>query len=299
MLITGGYGKKAPRSKSSAELFDPAAGKSTEIGKMTEARARHIATKLEDGRIVIIGGSRRGGRPSRAVEVYDPQRQRFRSRAELSAFPNLHEAPRLADGRVFITAANGGAMLIAPDAKSSVQLEGPPYIGGQVSATLLDDGRVVVIGSRDSEPARVILFDPATDSLEAADPMRQVRQDHAASRLHDGTVLVVGGIVIEPGCYQALATAEIWDPGEMASVAGDENVECLPWEDPPPQPLPPLGAETSGGRVEMPGSAFAITAQTTGRSRSQTPTQTSSRPSRAPRGKLCEPPTPTMPRPAR
>ncbi len=162
----------------------------------------------------------------------------------------------MVDGRVFTTAASGGAVLLAPDARSSVLLEKAPSIGGQVTATLLDDGRVVIIGSRFDDPARVDVFDPQTDSFERADAMRQARQDHAAVRLHDGTVLVVGGIMSGAECFQALATAEIWDPKVMASIAGDTDVECVPWESPP---LPPLGVETSGGRIEMPGSAFAIT----------------------------------------
>ena len=128
-----------------------------------------------------------------------------------------------------------------------------------MTATLLEDGRVVIIGSRFDDPARVELFDPATDTFQSAEPMRQVRQEHAAVRLFDGTVLVVGGILSGPGCMQMLDTAEIWDPTEMASIAGDTQVECVPAEIPIAPTLPSLGAKTSGGLIEMSGSAFAIT----------------------------------------
>ncbi len=257
MLITGGYGKNPPDPKSSAEIFDPATGTSTSIGRMRRARAGHAATRLDDGRIVIIGGVRGGRLSDRTLEVYDPKRQRFSRLRELPASPSAREAPRLLDGRVFTTAIGRGAVLIAPDASSSEQIDSPLYSAGQATATLLDDGRVVVMGViSSSDPAMVSVFDPATDTFQAADPMRN-RALPAAVRLDDGTVLIVGGINSMPGCMQALPTAAIWDPGEMAVVAGDDEVPCV--DEILRPPLQPLGAETSGGRIEMPGSAFAIT----------------------------------------
>jgi|GEM_PF-5856003 len=256
LLVTGGFTKgNVPRPKPSAELFDPVTGTSTSIDSMSKARMIHTAARLEDGRAVIIGGIGRSPGPERTMEVYDPGRQRFLRPRKLAGRPSRHEALRLADGRVFVTAASGGAILIAPDARSSELVAGRPRVRGEETATLLADGRVVVFAGNGREPARVDLFDPATDTFQPAGPMRQAREAHEAIRLPDGTVLVVGGI----GCEQVLDSAEIWDPAVMASVAGGTDVDCAPFEASTPPPLPPLGATTSGGRIEMPGSAFAIT----------------------------------------
>ncbi len=227
VLISGGYGRNPPDPKSSAEIFDPATSTSTSIAKMRRARAGHATTRLEDGRIAIIGGVRGGRLADRTLEVYDPQRQRFSRLRELPASPNAGETPRLHDGRVFAMATNRGAMLIAPDARSSEQIDGPPYLAGQVTTTLLDDGRVVVMGGSSAyDPARVEIFDPATDSFQPAAAMRS-RELLEAVRLDDGAVLVLGGINTVPGCMQALSTAAVWDPEEMAVVAGDDEVPCV------------------------------------------------------------------------
>ena len=260
VLVTGGYvGGDATDRTSAAEIFDPATGVSTSVGRMHKARAGHTATLLEDGRVAIVGGNLTTGSAERTVEVYDPQRQRFSRPFKLGGLPNIGEAPPLDDGRVFVTAARGGAILVSPNARSSEAVVGSVDLGPQVTATLLDDGRVVVIGGPGRDPALVEVFDPTTDTFQATDPMRQTRQSQSAARLGDGTVLVVGGMMLGSECMQALDTAEIWDPTTMTSIAGDTDVECAPQEPPLPPPLPPLGAETSGGRIEMPVSAFAIT----------------------------------------
>ncbi len=260
VLIAGGIvNGTAPKPTASAELFDPATGKSASVGKMHKARAFHTATLLEDGRVAIVGGNLTARASERTLEVYDPQRQRFSGPVKLGALPNLGQAPLLDDGRVFVTAARGGGILIDSDARSGVAVEGANDLGARVTATLLNDGRVVVIGREGADLSQVEVFDPISDSFQSAEPMRQARDLHAAVRLADGTVLVVGGMNFGTDCMQVLDTAEIWDPTVMTSIAGDAHVGCVPQDDPIQQPLPPLGAERSGGRIEMPGSAFAIT----------------------------------------
>jgi hypothetical protein len=259
VLITGGIiDRRSPKPTASAEVFDPATGTSSSVGKMHRARAGHTATLLEDGRVAIAGGNLTVRSAERTLEVYDPQRQRFSRPLELAASPILGEAPLLDDGRLFVPAARGGAILVRPNASGIETVVGATDLGEQVTATLLDDGRVVVIGSEDRDPAKVEVFDPVTDAFQTTEPMRQVRQSQSAIRLGDGTVLVVGGLLLGTSCMQVLDTAEIWDPATMASVAGETHVECV-LQVPTQEALPPLGAETLGGRIEMPGSAFAIT----------------------------------------
>ncbi len=253
VLITGGFvDLEDGRPTSSAELFDPATGTSSVVGEMHAARVGHAAVRLDDGRVVAIGSL--AGTPGEGtMEVYDPDLQRFLAPRELAAAVSGPQAVRLDDGRVLAVSAR--SVVIAADAETSEPIERPDT-GGMMTATSLDDGRVVVIGSgRDEGPALVEVFDPSNDTFSPADPMRLTRQGHVAVKLDDGNVLVLGGL----GCMQVLDTAEIWDPDQMSAVAGGSESDCDPYAESTPPPLPKLGATTSGGRIEMPASAFAIT----------------------------------------
>jgi len=84
------------------------------------------------------------------------------------------------------------------------------------TATVLQDGRVLVAGGYDSAPlASARLYDPKANAWSAAGSMNLARHGQAAALLTDGKVLVAGGCV--PGGDPAAtcdytATAEIYDP---------------------------------------------------------------------------------------
>jgi hypothetical protein len=84
------------------------------------------------------------------------------------------------------------------------------------SATLLADGRVLVVGGRTGvdlvTTATAEVFDPATNSFSATDEMRVARARHAAELLQDGRVLVMGGVTGSDGAYTPTASVEVWDP---------------------------------------------------------------------------------------
>jgi N-acetylneuraminic acid mutarotase len=78
------------------------------------------------------------------------------------------------------------------------------------TATLLDDGRVIVAGGFNDTTtfASVEIYDPAANSWSSSDPLRTARAGHSATRLLDGTVLVVGGTADGT----ALTSVERFDP---------------------------------------------------------------------------------------
>lgn len=80
--------------------------------------------------------------------------------------------------------------------------------------TTLLDGRVLVVGGWDGKPpqsslASAEVFDPDTLSFAATGSMNVQRLSHAAARLADGRVLVVGGV---DSAFATLNSAEIYDP---------------------------------------------------------------------------------------
>ena len=85
VLVSGGgeaksYGRVP--SYSHTDIYDPTTGEWSQAGEMSKNRARmHTATVLEDGTVLIVGGSRitqdiYGGITDRegmtSIEVYDP-----------------------------------------------------------------------------------------------------------------------------------------------------------------------------------------------------------------------------------
>ena len=81
------------------------------------------------------------------------------------------------------------------------------------TATLLQDGRVLVVGGLDSNSKAIAsaeLWDPTTRTFSPAGSMARPRIGHAATLLQDGRVLVVGGEDAVEGL--PLQETEVWDP---------------------------------------------------------------------------------------
>src|SRR5436190_1394117 len=79
------------------------------------------------------------------------------------------------------------------------------------TATLLADGRVLVVGGRGADLAGPLtsaeLYDPASGTWRVTPPLREPRWLHSATLLGDGRVLVVGGTSPERSIG-----GEIFDP---------------------------------------------------------------------------------------
>ncbi len=88
------------------------------------------------------------------------------------------------------------------------------------TATLLNDGRVLVVGGLGSMPEGVVssaeLYDPSTGKWTATGSLSAARSGHAATLLNDGKVLVTGGA--------RDASAELYDPATGKwTIAGSMN----------------------------------------------------------------------------
>ncbi len=81
------------------------------------------------------------------------------------------------------------------------------------TATLLPDGRVLVIGGGANTEAldSAEIGDPGSGTFSQTQPLTAARAWHTATLLPDGRVLVVGGGDVDSG-EGALASAELWVP---------------------------------------------------------------------------------------
>lgn len=90
------------------------------------------------------------------------------------------------------------------------------------TATLLSDGRVLVIGGEahgssgiSGALASAEIYDPATRTFTPAGNLQVPRLGHCAVELPDGTVVVLGGWTLVNGNGTVISQVEAWNPATM------------------------------------------------------------------------------------
>ena len=184
-------------------------------------RTAHTATRLPDGKILLVGGSRAVDDFLAEVELFDPKTGLSRRVASLHTPRHAHTATLLPDGRVLVV---GGYTLpqqwlndaeVYDPVADTWTVVPPRYSHGSThTATLMKDGRVLVVGGAIGNGVateRVEIFDPQTNTWTEARPLTSELTYHTAQLLDDGHVLVAGGAVAN-GATPAGGDAQLYDP---------------------------------------------------------------------------------------
>jgi hypothetical protein len=220
---------------------------------MRGAQLYHRATLLTTGKVLISGGISgwSGCCPiADNPELYDPATGAFTTTGTYAGANVSQEttgllgtnATLLRDGRVLLT-MEPAAQLYDPAAGAFSRTgtmtpvmgflgpTPPPYINGR-TATLLDDGKVLLTGGHHEDIGRfdaAELYDPSTGKFAATGSMAYVRDGHAATLLGDGSVLITGGEG-ESGCsILSLAAAELYVPSNGGVVPGGTMAVRREW----------------------------------------------------------------------
>jgi hypothetical protein len=220
VLIIGGWGS-APELPF-AEIYNPATNQWSAAAPMANARKDMTATLLPNGKVLVVGGRPDVMEPYRSTEIYDPATNTW-SPGPDTTFPHaLHTATRLADGRVMVA---GGWKFLGPTSGTTDPLNDTvelydsdtnswtllaPMNSMRVlhTATLLSDGRVLVVGGYDrTDLGGAEVYDPLTNTWTNTPEMLDRRQMHEATLLADGRVMVSGGRVGDP-----IDAVEVYDP---------------------------------------------------------------------------------------
>lgn len=221
VLVAGGRGQTG--AVTSIELYDPVANAWTVGGGLITPRFDHTATLLPNGQVLVAGGYRGGASyPDWAgVELYDPAISAWTAGGALLAARAQHTATLLLNGRVLLIGGGSAtqAELYDPTANTSTAAATSALELNLGSATLLSSGSVLfVAGSQSSSSANpalatAALYDPATNSWTNAGTLSTWHDGHSATRLGNGTVLVVGGGAnsVRQG-HTATDIVELYDP---------------------------------------------------------------------------------------
>ncbi len=190
VLIAGGYDVNAQRDAITDEIYDPTTGRFTPVGPVAPHGSDAVSVVLADGRVLILGGTYNSPVAQVAADVFDPAS---------GTFTAAGSTPR--EGY-----ASGG-----------------PGNGG-ISASLLGNGKVLIVEASDGQTSSTEIYDPSTDTFTPSATSALLRgATPSLAKLPDGRVMLFGG---------GNAAVEVYDPttgsfGRLASMPGPSVVRAF------------------------------------------------------------------------
>jgi hypothetical protein len=212
----------------SATATAPPTGAWTTTSSMANERARHTASLLSDGGVLVVGGEDNSGDGAATfarAELYDPVARTWTSTGSLHTGRMSHAASVLLDGRVLVTGGfvplssdplgvTASAEIYDPRTGAWTQTASMSTRRSNHTSTLLDNGQVLISGGYDYSTGLTLsgaeIYDPLASTWTSAGTMSSPRAELVATKLADGRVLVTGG---SPDNYDAVASTNLFDPG--------------------------------------------------------------------------------------
>jgi len=159
----------------SVEIFR--AGKISQLPHLNSARAKHTATRMADGSVIVVGGMGKDGKGMSAVEIWDPTSNAWRNGPSLRTPRYRHTASLLSDGRLLV--AGGltqegneiGSVEILDSSKTTWSDGAPLLLPLRRHASLVlnnNDVLVVGVGFDGDSLSRAMLWENATGQWRPA-----------------------------------------------------------------------------------------------------------------------------------
>lgn len=196
VLVTGGNSSGGVTA--TTETYHPATNTWSPTANLGVARANHTATRLPSGRVLIAGGGTNAAVHASA-ELYNANTHTFSPTGAMVTARRNHKAVLLLNGQVLVVGGFGttsynsalrSAELYNPSTGRWTPTGSLSTAAGIVTATLLEDGRVLAIND-DGVTAAAEVYTPATGTwTRVSDP--PAFYGHAAVRVDSGAVLATG-----------------------------------------------------------------------------------------------------------
>jgi hypothetical protein len=238
VLVTGGSSLQAPYGDemlvpiNESEVYDPASNTWSSAGAMSTARALHTATHLNNGKVLVVGGTTDGSTITDNVDIYDPSSNSWAPAAPLNTARQQHTATLLSDGRVLVAGGVptvytplASAEIYDPIANTWTNVASMNDARSQHAAILLPSGHVLVATgySGNAFLSSAELYDPGSNTWTRTGSLDVEARARAATLLPSGKVLLSGGLDENVG---ELTTIAIYDPatGSWTDGAADTVV---------------------------------------------------------------------------
>jgi hypothetical protein len=180
VLAIGGTPVGQNSSTGATESYDPTTNAWTYEHFMMYGRIGHTATVLPNGKVLVVGGGGDAGPPIQVAEIYDPTANAWSTAGATVCARSGHTTTVLQTGKVLVA---GGVFQMAGVA---------PMCPGVLA---------------------IEIYDPSTGAWSTAASMLAARNQHTATLLRDGKLLLAGGT------GSADPSAEVYDPVANAWTA--------------------------------------------------------------------------------
>ena len=197
------------------------------------SRRHASATALGNGRVLIAGGRSLDGALN-DFEWFNENTQTFVAGGQLTGPRSHHSSHLLANGSVLLVGgltSNGNALatavLVGPDGAVS-QAGSLSSVRVHHATTMLHDGRVLVVGGSKQSNAEgalglpeslfasaskaIEIYDPLTNSWSSGATLPSALTGASAVLLHDGRVLIAGGVHFDAGNEASTHQCFLYDP---------------------------------------------------------------------------------------
>jgi hypothetical protein len=188
VLVTGGLGANgiyAPLA--SAEIYNPATGKWTATGNMSVGRTAFTATLLQNGEVLVAGGTGYTANCFATAELYNPSTGTWAATGSMTQARCLHTATLLPSGEVLV-AGGVDSLFNTPNTAATAELYNPSTgvwqttgslnVSRASQAALLENGQVLLAGgyntlnNTSTYLASTELYDPSTAQWSLAASMQ-------------------------------------------------------------------------------------------------------------------------------
>lgn len=151
VLITGGWfyngNSNGARYLNTSEIYDPQTGKWSLTDSLKIGRDGHTATKLKNGKVLVVGGYNKEKGALKVCEIYDPVANKWSFADSLKFGRYYHSALLLNDGKVLVTGGSNLTECELYDPESDKWSTVGSSAGSYDKSVLLNDSTAMLLHS--------------------------------------------------------------------------------------------------------------------------------------------------------